>query len=163
MNRRKSHGTFILHGGDESLKITIRTEECVTDTEIVITCNRLTPEIETVLATLRILNQQLMVSKGEEILVLDVSGIIYIESVDRKTFVYTKETVYESKLKLYEIEARLCESGFVRASKSCLIHLRHIKSLCADLDRRIRVTFESGEQILVSRQYADDLKKRLGV
>ena len=48
------------------------------------------------MAPLRILNQQLMVSKGEEILVLDVSGIIYIESVDRKTFVYTKETVYES-------------------------------------------------------------------
>ena len=104
-----------------------------------------------------------MVSKGEEIVILDVSAILYIESVDRKTFVYTKDTVYESKLKLYEIEARLCESGFIRANKSCLIQIRQIKSLRSDLDRRIRVTFESGEQILVSRQYADELKKRLGV
>jgi len=145
------------------LKISIHTDDSVTETEIVITCNRLTPEIETMLATLRILNQQLTVMKGEEVILLDVSGIIYIETVDRKTFVYTKEAVYESKLKLYEVEARLCESGFIRASKSCLIHLRHIKSLRTDIDRRIRVTFESGEQILVSRQYADDLKKRLGV
>ncbi|NLT11252.1 MAG: LytTR family transcriptional regulator [Clostridiaceae bacterium] len=145
------------------MKISIHTDDSVTETEIVITCNRLTPEIETMLATLRILNQQLTVMKGEEVILLDVSGIIYIETVDRKTFVYTKEAVYESKLKLYEVEARLCESGFIRASKSCLIHLRHIKSLRTDIDRRIRVTFESGEQILVSRQYADDLKKRLGV
>ena len=145
------------------MKISIHTDDRVGDTEIDITCRQLTPEIERVLATLRILQEQLMVSKGEEIVILDVSAILYIESVDRKTFVYTKDTVYESKLKLYEIEARLCESGFIRANKSCLIQIRQIKSLRSDLDRRIRVTFESGEQILVSRQYADELKKRLGV
>lgn len=145
------------------MKISIQTDDCVKDTEIVITCNRLTPEIEKIMATLRILNQQLLVTKGDEAIILEVSQIIYIESVDRKTFVYTKDVVYESKLKLYEIEARLCESGFIRASKSCLIHLRHIKSLRTDIDRRIRVSFESGEQILVSRQYADELKNRLGV
>ncbi len=145
------------------MRISIHTDDRAGDTEIVITCRQLTPEIERVLATLRILNQQLMVSKGEESIILDVSAILYIESVDRKTFVYTKDSVYESKLKLYEIEARLCESGFIRANKSCLIQIRQIKSLRSDLDRRIRVTFESGEQILVSRQYADELKKRLGV
>ena len=145
------------------MRISIHTDDRAGDTEIVITCRQLTPEIERVLATLRILNQQLMVSKGEESVILDVSAILYIESVDRKTFVYTKDSVYESKLKLYEIEARLCESGFIRANKSCLIQIRQIKSLRSDLDRRIRVTFESGEQILVSRQYADELKKRLGV
>lgn len=145
------------------MRISIHTDDRAGDTEIVITCRQLTPEIERVLATLRILNQQLMVSKGEESIILDVSAILYIESVDRKTFVYTKDSVYESKLKLYEIEARLCESGFIRANKSCLIQIRQIKSLRSDLDRRIRVTFESGEQIVVSRQYADELKKRLGV
>jgi DNA-binding LytR/AlgR family response regulator len=145
------------------MKISIHTDDLIGDTEIDITCRKLTPEIERVLATLRILQEQLMVSKGEETVILDVSAILYIESVDRKTFVYTKDTVYESKLKLYEIEARLCESGFIRANKSCLIQIRQIKSLRSDLDRRIRVTFESGEQILVSRQYADELKKRLGV
>ena len=144
------------------MNISIHTDESAGDTEIRIICRALTPEIERVLATLRILNQQLMVSCGEESVILDVSGIIYIESVDRKTFVYTKDAVYESKLKLYEIEARLCESGFIRANKSCLIQIRQIKSLRSDIDRRIRVTFESGEQILVSRQYADELKKRLG-
>ncbi len=145
------------------MKITINIEEDRTDTEIAIACNQLTPEIEKIIATLRILNQQLVVVKNDETHIIDVSQIIYIESVDRKTFVYTSDNFFESKLKLYEIEERLCQCGFFRASKSCIVQLRHIKSLKADIDRKIRLTLESGEQIMVSRQYADELKKRLGV
>ena len=43
-----------------ALKIAINIEKKVQDTEILISCNRLTPEIENILATLRILNQQLI-------------------------------------------------------------------------------------------------------
>ncbi|MBD5462601.1 MAG: LytTR family transcriptional regulator [Lachnospiraceae bacterium] len=145
------------------MKISINVDEAVKDIEITISCNRLTPEIEKMLATLRILDRQLMATKGEETYLLDVSKVIYLESVDRKTFVYTGENVYESSLKLYELEQQLDECGFFRASKSCLVQLKYIKSLKADINRRIRVTLENGEQIIVSRQYAEELKKKLGV
>lgn len=145
------------------MKISINIDTSMQDTEIQISCNQLTPEIEKILATLRILNQQLMVTKNEETHLLDVSKIIYIEAVDRKTFVYTKEEYYESKLKLYEMEERLIACGFVRISKSNLVQLRMIKSLKNDLDRKIRLTLENGEEIMVSRQYAEELKRRLGV
>lgn len=147
----------------EDLKISINVDPNVKDTEITVSCNHLTPEIEKILATLRILNQQLMVTKGEETYIIDVSGIVYVEAVDRKTFVYTRDDYYESKLKLYEMEERLCECGFFRASKSFLVQLRYIKSLKTDLDRKIRLTLENGEQIMVSRQYAEELKNRLGI
>ena len=94
---------------------------------------------------------------------IDVSKIIYVEAMERKTFVYTQNDYYESKLKLYEMEERLVECGFFRVSKSCLVHLRYIKSLKNDIDRKLRLTLESGEQIMVSRQYADEIKRRLGV
>lgn len=145
------------------MKISINVDEAVKDIEITISCNRLTPEIEKMLATLRILDRQLMATKGEETYLLDVAKVIYLESVDRKTFVYTGENVYESSLKLYELEQQLDECGFFRASKSCLVQLKYIKSLKADINRRIRVTLENGEQIIVSRQYAEELKKKLGV
>ena len=145
------------------MKISINTNESIKETEITISCKHLTPEIEKILATLRILNQQLLVEKEKETYLMDVDKIVYIESVDRKTFVYTNEDVYESKLKLYEVEEQLCESGFFRASKSCIVHLKHVKSLKVDIDRKIRLTLESGEQIMVSRQYAEDLKRRLGL
>ncbi len=146
-----------------ALKIAINIDEKVQDTEILISCNRLTPEIEKILATLRILNQQMMVTKQEETYILDVSKIIYIEAVERKTFVYTKDEYYESKLKLYEMEERLMQCGFFRVSKSCLVQLHNIKSIKNDIDRKLRLTLESGEQIMVSRQYADEIKKRLGL
>lgn len=149
--------------GENDLKITINIEEAVNDTEIRISCKQLTPEIEKILATLRILNQQMMVLKDDETHIIDVAKIIYIEAMERRTFVYTKDDYYESKLKLYEMEERLVECGFFRVSKSCLVHLKYIKSLKNDIDRKLRLTLESGEQIMVSRQYADEIKRRLGV
>lgn len=145
------------------MKISIQIEPMQKDTEIAITCNQLTPEIEKMIATLRILNQQMLVTKGDEVILLDVAKIIYVEAVERKTFVYTKENYYESKLKLYEMEERLMECGFFRVSKSCLVQIRNIKLLKNDINRKLRLTLESGEQIMVSRQYADDIKRRLGV
>lgn len=145
------------------MRITIDINEEVRETEIRICCNRLTPEIENMMATLRIMNQQMVVTKEEVSYLLDVSKISYIEALERKTFVYTQEDVYESKLKLYEMEERLCQSGFFRVSKSCLVHLQFIQSIRNDVERKLRLTLKNGEQIMVSRQYAEEIKKRLGV
>ena len=145
------------------MKITINVDEKVNETQINISCKELTSDIENIIATLRMLNQQMTVIKDGETYLLDVSRISYIEAVERKTFVYTEDAVYESKLKLYEMEERLCRGGFFRASKSCLVHLKYIKSLKNDVERKLRLTLKNGEQIMVSRQYADEMKKRLGV
>ena len=145
------------------MKISININENITDTEIVINSNSLTPEIERIIAALRMLDSQITVSKNGESYILDAAKIAYIESVDRKTFVYTEQDCFEMKLRLYEIEEMLCNSGFLRISKACLVNLKYIRSLKAELDRKIRLTLENGEQIIVSRQYADELKHRLGV
>lgn len=145
------------------MKISININENSTDTEIVINCNALTPETERIIAALRMLDSQMTVTKDGEVYILDVAKIVYVESVDRKTFVYTEGDCFESRLKLYEMEQQLCQSGFLRISKSCLVHLKYIRSLRAELDRKLRLTLDNGEQIIVSRQYADDLKQRLGV
>lgn len=145
------------------MKISININETISDTEIVINCSALTPETERIIAALRMLDSQMTVTKDGEVYILDVAKIVYVESVDRKTFVYTEGDCFESRLKLYEMEQQLCQSGFLRISKSCLVHLKYIRSLRAELDRKLRLTLDNGEQIIVSRQYADDLKQRLGV
>ncbi|MDD6155730.1 MAG: LytTR family transcriptional regulator DNA-binding domain-containing protein [Lachnospiraceae bacterium] len=48
-------------------------------------------------------------------------------------------------------------------SKFCLVHLKFIKSIRNDVERKLRLTLENGEQIMMSRQYADEIKKRMGV
>ncbi|MGN0132436.1 MAG: LytTR family DNA-binding domain-containing protein [Lachnospiraceae bacterium] len=145
------------------MKITIHVDDQNEETEINISCKQLTPEIENIIATLRMLNQQMLVSGDGENHLLDVSRISYVEALERKTFVYTPDEIYESKLKLYEMEEKLCQSGFFRVSKSCLVNIRFIRSLKNDIERKLRLTLSNGEQIMVSRQYADEIKKRLGV
>ncbi len=145
------------------MKIEIHVDEKARDLEISVTCRQLTPDVEKLLAALRMMNHQLTARKGDEIHLLDISQVIYIESIDRKCYLYTCDQVYESEFRLYELEQQLEEYGFFRVSKSFLIQLRSIQSLRADINRRIRVTMSNGEQIIASRQYADELKKRLGV
>lgn len=145
------------------MKIEICIDENAADLEISVTCKRLTSDIEKILATLRMMNHQLTAKKDNEIHLLDIAQVIYIESVDRKCFIYTSDEIYESEFRLYELEQQLEEYGFFRVSKSFLIHLQNIQSLKADINRKIRVTMSNGEEIIASRQYADELKRRLGV
>lgn len=145
------------------MKIEINVDDRIEETYISISCKRLTPELEKVLAMLRILDKQLAAMRDGETYLLDVSEIIYVEAIDRKTFVYTKDGVYESGLRLYELEQQLEEYGFCRVSKSCLVQLHAVRSLKSDINRRIRVTLDNGEIIIASRQYADGIKQRLGI
>ncbi|HIV87653.1 MAG TPA: LytTR family transcriptional regulator DNA-binding domain-containing protein [Candidatus Pygmaiobacter gallistercoris] len=145
------------------MKIEIKVEEQLGEMEVEIRCRQLTAEVERILAALRMMNNQLTGKRDGELHLINIDAVIYIESVDRHTFLYTDDAVYESDLKLYELEQRLEEAGFCRVSRSCLIQLRQIRSLRAELDRKLRVTLSSGEQIIASRQYADELKRRLGV
>ena len=145
------------------MKIEIVVDEKATDLNISVTCKQLTPDVERILTMLRMMNHQLMVKKNEETFLLDIAQVIYIESVDRKCFVYTSDEMYETDLRLYELEKQLEGYGFFRVSKSFLIHLQKVQSLKAEINRKIRITMSNGEQIIASRQYAEELKKRLGV
>lgn len=145
------------------MKIEIITDENAEDLKISVVCRQLSPQVEKIIAMLRMTDNQLTARKNDEIHLLDISRVIYIEAIDRKCFIYTADDIYESELKLYELEQQLEEYGFFRVSKSVLIHLHNVQSLKADINRRIRITMSNGEQIIASRQYADQLKKRLGV
>ena len=145
------------------MRISIEVDEAYSDIEIKVGCRHLTPEIEKMMAMLRMFDMQLTVRKENATFFLDLSKVLYIEAVERNTFVYTDEGVYESEMKLYELEQQLDNCNFFRASKSCLMNLKMIASSKADINRKIRVTMKNGEQIMVSRMYADELRKRLGV
>lgn len=145
------------------MKIEIFVDDKATDLNVSVTCKQLTPDVEKILTMLRMMNHQLTAKKNEETYLLDIAQIVYIESVDRKCFVYTSDEMYESDLRLYELEHQLEEYGFFRVSKSFLIHLHKVQSLKAEINRKVRITMSNGEQIIASRQYAEELKKRLGV
>lgn len=145
------------------MKIEIDINEKYEDTAVVIQTPKLTKDIEKVISLIRTVDSQITVSDNDETIVLDTVTILYIEALERNTFVYTKSATYQSDMKLYELEEALSNQDFIRVSKQMIINLRKVKSLKADVNRKIRVTLQNDEQIMVSRMYADELRKRLGV
>ncbi len=145
------------------MKISININPENPETEISVTCPSLTPEVEKLISMIRVMDSKLTVRKDSEVFLLDIGEILYLEAMERKCFVYTENAVYESDAKLYELEQQLAASGFFRVSKSALLQLKHIKSLRADINHRIRITMDNGEQIIASRMYADELRERLGL
>ena len=60
---------------------------------------------------------------------IPVSDILYVESVDNQTFIYSNSKVYGSRQKLYEIEGVLKEKWFRRVSKNLVVNLMKVKSI----------------------------------
>ena len=157
------YGITYKRKGLEQMKIEIDIDERYSDIEVEIKAPKLTQDIEKLISLMRMINMQIAVKKDAETYLLDTEKILYIQAVERSTFVYTEDETYESDLKLYEMEQQLLEQNFSRISKQSIINLKKVKSLKADINRKIRVTLVNGEQIIVSRMYSDELRKRLGI
>jgi len=145
------------------LKIHINQQDDIAETEITINCKQINPEIEKIISLLRVMDLKLTGIKDNQTYILDVVKILYIDTADKRTFFYTKTDIYETTLKLYELEERLGANDFLRANKSCIINFNQIKSIKADLDGKLLVTMNNGEKLFVSRQYASNFKEKLGV
>ena len=90
-----------------------------------------------------------------------LTDILYIESVDSRTFLYTAKETYESKQKLYELEDILKPRGFLRISKSSIVNLMKITHIKPSLNSRFSAVLTSEEEIIISRKYVPELKKTL--
>ena len=145
------------------MHINIDIQEDATDTVVTIKCPKQDAFVERLIAALKIIDKQIMVTDEGNMTSIDLEDILYIESVDRKCFIYTVNKVYESFNKLYELEQQLEQYLFVRINKSCVVNLKNIDSIKTYLDRRLLITMLNGEQLIVSRQYAGGIKNLLGV
>ena len=145
------------------MKLEITQDEQLKETEINIRCARMDEKMSALVSAIRLLDNQLTGTLNGETYLLDARDIYYIDTVDKRTFLYAEKLVYESQLRLYELEDRLYGSGFLRAGKSLLVNFNQIRSLRADFGGRMRLTMKNGELCLVSRQYVVTFKERLGL
>lgn len=145
------------------MRINIEVEEEAEDAVITIKCKEKSAYIDRLVAAIYMVDRQIMVARDGEILPLDLEKVLYMESVDGKCFVYTQEEVYECGSRLYELEEQLGQYLFVRANKSGIVNLKKIQSIRTYVNRRLLLTMENGEQLIASRQYAENIKRLLGV
>lgn len=145
------------------MKIVINENLTLEDTEIVINCKETNREILHMLSLLHSLDSKLTGTKNGNIFLLRPDEILYIDTVDKNTFIYTEADIYETPLRLYELEERLGGGSFFRSSKSSIINIAAIKSIRPELGGRLEIVLRGGERLIVSRQYSAVLKEKLGL
>lgn len=90
-----------------------------------------------------------------------IQDIHYIESVEKKTFVYLEKAVYHTDFRLYQLKDRLHEYGFVQISKSCILNINALESIKPLFNSRMEATLKNGEKVYINRKYLNDVKKVL--
>ena len=143
------------------MKITIQDLPEGAEEEIIIRCRGMDEQLLKLIYALKSGREKLAVSKDDRIVQISPSAVYYFESVDNRVFACLEKEVYETKLKLYQLEDRFFGTDFFRASKSTIINLTKVESLSPAFNGRFEASMKNGEKLIVSRQYVPFLKKKL--
>lgn len=132
------------------------------DEEIVIKCKALTEEV---LQIERFINcnsaSEMELQLGGKDYFIPINEILFFESTDPKTAAHTKDRMFYTPLKLYELEERL-PRNFMRVAKSCIINLNSISSLRKELTGICEVCFKgTNKKIFVSRSYYKAFREKI--
>lgn len=144
------------------MKINIDQSNAYDEVEISIKCKTIDENLEKLISTLRLFNSTISGKKDEKIYIIKLEDIMYFDTVDERVFIYTEEGVYETVLRLYEIEERFAETSMMRVSKSAVLNIKKISYVSPLLNGRIEAVLQNGEKVIISRQYVPVFKRKLG-
>lgn len=144
------------------MKVKIKNVLSKQEEQVVIECVEMTPEFEDI--------KNYCLAKGTFLTVysnessqrqVSIRDILYVEAIGENTFVYTQESVFEIKKRLYELEDELASYKFIRCSKSFLICLLKVNSIRPALNGRYLASMDNGEEVVISRKYAKVVRKTI--
>lgn len=145
------------------MKLTIEIKPELQEPEIQVRCREITGHLQKVIDLIRERDSTLAVQQDGAVKMLGIGSIYYIESVDDKTFVYSKGDVYSTELKLYETEELLRDTSFVRISKACILNIDILDSVRVLMNGKMEASLNNGEKLVINRHYVPDFKKKFGI
>ena len=143
------------------MKLVRTKEENLTENYLELHYDRMDEETAAVLARLRDSLRYLEGScEGRKISVA-LTDIFYLETVDRRTFAYTKDMCIEIREALRDVTDEFAGAGFVRISKSAVVNIYKVKRLQGDLNMRVIIYLKNDEKLIMNRSYRNEFYERL--
>ena len=90
-----------------------------------------------------------------------IADIYYIDTVDRKTFAYTKDSCIEIKEALRDLSDDYSDAGFARISKSSVVNIYKIQKLQGDINMRVIIFLKNDEKLIMNRSYKKEFYEKL--
>ena len=99
--------------------------------------------------------------KEEQEHLLPYAAILFFETEGEVVYAHTVDAAYRVRWRLYELE-RLLPDGFIRISKSTILHMAHVTSVRRNLTASSPVTLRgTHKQVYVSRLYYKPLREKM--
>lgn len=147
----------------KDLKLTIDRSPEYIEAEINIKCGEIDKTIQDVIDLVQNKQRNLSVQQDGSTKTIPLSAVYYLESVDEKTFVYSKGEVFSTGMKLYEAEEMLSGTSFVRISKSCILNIDTLDSVRVLMNGKMEAALDNGEKLIINRHYVPGFKKKFGL
>lgn len=143
--------------------INIKLEEHLTqkDIEVLIKYAKMNRTVSRLITLIQSVDSVIKCSADDTEMWINASEIYYIESVDKRSFVYAEKSVYRTELRLYQLIDELSSAGFVQISKSCILNLNYLQSVRALSNSRMEGILSNGERVSITRRYIPEIKAKL--
>lgn len=145
------------------MRITVNEDPALDDVEVAISCPRIDARVRRLIEAAEIEGKSIAGLTDGFLCSVGVNDVLYAETVDTKTFLYTADKVLESGLSLAELEAGLTDTEFVRATRQMLVNLAHVQGLRPYLNARLELVLDNGEHVIASRQFSPAIKRHIGL
>lgn len=131
--------------------------------KVTIECSKIDENVDNLKSYIEMYDTRIRIKDKGIYTYMEMSDIFFFESVDNRTFLYTKDEVKEITYRLYELEDLLPQKYFIRISKSQIVNISKIIGLYPQINRTILATLENNESLYISRSYVKELKKLLNI
>ncbi len=145
------------------MKITITEPGEGEEDEIIVRCRHMDQQLLKLIYAVKAGREKITALQDGNYFQVAPEEIYYFEAVDNKVFLYLEKEVYETRMKLYELQEIFRGTDFFRASKSCIVNLSKVKRLSPAFNGRFEALMQNGERVIISRQYVPVLKQKLGL
>ncbi|MFD1928209.1 LytTR family DNA-binding domain-containing protein [Sporosarcina siberiensis] len=142
------------------MRLSIKESDEHKDIEIIIHCPKIDDRLSQLIELIQQHDIHLIGKNQKRIQSIPVKDLLYIESVDNNSFLYTLTNEFESNLKLYEIEKIVKNTRFIRISKNLIVNISQIQSVRALFNGRFEALLVNGEKVIVNRHYVKSFKEK---
>lgn len=146
----------------EKMKIKTEQDLSCNEIEIIIKYPQKDKQVNRIIDFLQSFDMQIKCAGDNAEQMINILDIYYIESVDKKTFVYLENAVYRTDFRLYQLKDKLRAYGFVQISKSCILNINTLESIRLLFNSRMEATLKNGEKVNINRNYLNGVKNALG-
>ena len=143
------------------MKLKLHKKRELQEIEVNISYKEMSPRLSKMIKYIQQYEYVIDALSKEKILYIPLYQILYFDTVDRKTFLYTSNQVYMCKKTLVALENDLSDTTVVRINKGTLLNITSLMSVKPYPNHRLLAELSNGEHLIISRKYIPILQNIL--